>query len=80
MALRLIFDNNSTFSEMYHRITYRINYAVNLNLEAFFTVDQETGLVTVQYTTNAVLDRDGEHPTHTIFLNLIDNIQQLGGS
>lgn len=51
-----------------------------MNLAAFFAVDQETGLITVEYTTNAVLDRDGDQPTHTIFLTLIDNIHQLGGT
>ncbi|CAH0582882.1 unnamed protein product [Chrysodeixis includens] len=59
--------------ELYHTVRYQILYSVNLRLLNFFAVDLDTGLITVHYPTNEVLDRDGDEPEHTIFLNLFDN-------
>ncbi|KAM3956312.1 LOW QUALITY PROTEIN: cadherin-AgCad1-like [Aphomia sociella] len=59
--------------ELYHTVSYQINYQVNPRLRNFFSVDLESGQVYVDYTTNEVLDRDGDEPRHTIFLTLTDN-------
>lgn len=70
---------NNFLSEIYHAVRYQINYAVNPRLLAFFAVDLDTGLLSVEYTTNEVLDRDGDEPTHRMFINLIDNFYSEGG-
>ncbi|NP_001037682.1 cadherin-like membrane protein precursor [Bombyx mori] len=64
--------------DIYHTIRYQINYAVNPRLRDFFAVDPDTGRVYVYYTTDEVLDRDGDEPQHRIFFNLIDNFFQQG--
>ncbi|XP_052759577.1 LOW QUALITY PROTEIN: cadherin-23-like [Galleria mellonella] len=64
--------------ELYHTVSYQINYQVNPRLRDFFSVDLETGLVYVDYTTDEVLDRDGDEPRHTIFLTLTDNFLSGG--
>lgn len=64
---------------IYNNVSYQINYGVNPRLRDFFEVDLETGMVYVEYTTDEVLDRDGDEPTHRIFLNLIDNFLGGGG-
>ncbi|XP_039750968.1 protocadherin-16-like isoform X2 [Pararge aegeria] len=64
--------------EIYHTVSYQINYAVSSRLRNFFSVDLDTGRIFVDYTTDEVLDRDGEEPTHRIFLNLIDNFYTEG--
>ncbi|KAJ0177622.1 hypothetical protein K1T71_006495 [Dendrolimus kikuchii] len=64
--------------EIYHTVRYQINYAVRPRNLNFFVVDLDTGLVTVEYTTEEVLDRDGNEPNHTIFFNLIDNFYADG--
>nr|AAM21151.1 cadherin [Manduca sexta] len=67
--------------EIYHTVSYVINYAVNPRLMNFFSVNRETGLVYVDYETQGsgeVLDRDGDEPTHRIFFNLIDNFMGEG--
>lgn len=63
---------------IYHTVRYQINYVIDPDLRRFFAVDQETGRVYVDFTTDAVLDRDGDEPTHRIFLNLIDNLYSEG--
>lgn len=74
MILKL--NNISTFSELYHTVSYQINNVLN-DVSAFFVVDLGTGLVTVA--PNALLDRDGDQPTHRILLNLFDNFYFEGG-
>ncbi|XP_041988818.1 cadherin-23-like [Aricia agestis] len=64
--------------EIYHTVSYQINYGVNPRLRDFFSVNLETGLVYVDYTTEEVLDRDGDEPTHQLFFNLIDNFYSEG--
>nr|AEA29692.1 cadherin [Trichoplusia ni] len=59
--------------ELYHTVRYQILYSVNPMLLELFAVDQDSGLITVHYTSDTVLDRDGDYPEHTIFLNLFDN-------
>ncbi|XP_063540838.1 protocadherin Fat 1-like [Cydia strobilella] len=63
---------------IYHTVSYQINYVIDPDLRRFFAVDQDTGRVYVDFTTDAVLDRDGDEPTHRIFLNLIDNLFSEG--
>ncbi|XP_075975778.1 cadherin-AgCad1-like [Anticarsia gemmatalis] len=63
--------------EIYHTVSYQINFVVNPRLRDFFAVDVNTGVLSVFYTTDETLDRDGDEPTHRIFFNLIDNF--LGG-
>ncbi|CAB3246981.1 unnamed protein product [Arctia plantaginis] len=65
--------------EMYHEVSYQIDYRVNPRLRAFFAVNLTTGIVYVDYTTHETLDRDGDEPTHTIFLILSDNFLGQGG-
>ncbi|CAH0723994.1 unnamed protein product, partial [Brenthis ino] len=64
--------------EIYHTVSYQINYAFNPRLRNFFSVDQDTGRIYVNYPTDEVLDRDGHEPTHRIFLNLFDNFYSEG--
>nr|XP_026498507.1 protein dachsous-like [Vanessa tameamea] len=64
--------------EMYNTVSYQINYAVNQRLRDFFAVDLESGRVYVDLTTDENLDRDGDEPTHRIFLTLIDNFYSKG--
>ncbi|XP_013192882.1 cadherin-23 [Amyelois transitella] len=59
--------------DIYHTVSYQINYGVAPRLRDFFDVDLDTGLVYVHYTTNDVLDRDGTEPQHEIFLTMTDN-------
>lgn len=76
----MIFIGNLYFlTEIYHTVSYQINYAVNSRLRSFFSVDLDSGRIFVDYTTDEVLDRDGDEPTHRIFLNLIDNFYSAGG-
>ncbi|XP_045767241.1 cadherin-23-like [Maniola jurtina] len=63
---------------IYHTVSYQINYAVSSRLRNFFSVELDTGRVFVDYTTDEVLDRDGDEPRHRIFLNLIDNFYSEG--
>ncbi|XP_047999380.1 protocadherin Fat 1-like [Leguminivora glycinivorella] len=63
---------------MYHTVRYQINYVIDPDLRRFFAVEQDTGRVYIDFTTDAVLDRDGEEPTHRIFINLIDNLYSEG--
>ncbi|XP_063386111.1 protein dachsous-like [Cydia fagiglandana] len=63
---------------IYHTVRYQINYVIDPDLRRFFAVEQDTGRVYVDFTTDAVLDRDGDEPTHRIFLNLIDNLFSEG--
>lgn len=67
-------------TELYHTVRYQILYSVNPMLLELFAVDQDSGLITVHYTTDTVLDRDGDYPQHTIFLNLFDNFFFDGGN
>ncbi|XP_013167274.1 PREDICTED: cadherin-23-like isoform X1 [Papilio xuthus] len=64
--------------EMYNTVRYQINYGVNVRLRSFFSVDLDSGRLYVNYTTEETLDRDGDEPMHTIFLNLIDNFYSEG--
>lgn len=64
---------------MYNTVRYQINYGVNVRLRSFFSVDLDSGRLYVNYTTEETLDRDGDEPMHTIFLNLIDNFYSEGG-
>ncbi|XP_063374408.1 cadherin-23-like [Cydia amplana] len=63
---------------IYHTVRYQINYVIDPALRRFFAVDQDSGRVYVDFTTDAVLDRDGDEPTHRIFINLIDNLFSEG--
>nr|ASV70529.1 cadherin-like protein [Hyphantria cunea] len=73
-----IFGSDLDRDEMYHEVSYQIDYRVNPRLRAFFAVDLTTGVVYVDYTTHETLDRDGPEPTHTIFLILSDNFLGQG--
>ncbi|XP_045516186.1 cadherin-23-like isoform X1 [Pieris brassicae] len=64
--------------DIYNTVRYQIQYAVNSRLRDFFAVDLDTGRVYVHYTTNDVLDRDGDEPQHQIFFTLIDNFYSVG--
>ncbi|XP_050349459.1 protocadherin Fat 3-like [Nymphalis io] len=63
--------------EIYNTVSYQINYAVNQRLRDFFAVDLESGRVFVDLADES-LDRDGDEPTHRIFLTLIDNFYSKG--
>nr|QNS31153.1 cadherin [Cnaphalocrocis medinalis] len=73
-----LYSSDLDRDEIYNTVRYQINYAVNARLRPFFSVDQDSGLVVVDYTTDEVLDRDGDEPKHTIFLNFIDNFHSEG--
>ncbi|XP_023948291.1 cadherin-23-like [Bicyclus anynana] len=66
--------------EIYHTVSYQINYGVSPRLRNFFSVDLATGRIFVDYSAEMgeVLDRDGDEPEHLIFLNLIDNFYSEG--
>ncbi|XP_073952672.1 cadherin-AgCad1-like [Choristoneura fumiferana] len=64
--------------DIYHTVRYQINYVIDPDLRRFFAVDVDTGLIYIEFTTGAVLDRDGDEPTHRIFVNLIDNLYSEG--
>lgn len=64
---------------MYHTVRYQMNYVINSRLRDFFEVELDTGLVYVNYTTDAVLDRDGDEPEHRVFLTIFDNFYSEGG-
>nr|QFP12818.1 cadherin-related midgut membrane protein [Lymantria xylina] len=76
--IETIISSDLDRDEIYHTVSYQINFAVNPRLRDFFAVDQNTGVVSVHYTTHETLDRDGDEPTHRIFFNLIDNFLQDG--
>ncbi|CAG9787433.1 unnamed protein product [Diatraea saccharalis] len=73
-----IFASDLDRDDLYHQVRYQINYAWNPRLRAFFDIDLDTGMLFVNYTTDEVLDRDRGEPTHTIFVNLIDNFFTAG--
>ncbi|XP_026330204.1 protocadherin Fat 4-like [Hyposmocoma kahamanoa] len=73
-----LFSNDLDRDEIYHTVSYLIDFAVN-DASIYFAVELDTGVVTVEYSTNAVLDRDGDYPTHRIFFNVFDNYYFEGG-
>uniref|UniRef100_A0A2A4J4H7 Cadherin domain-containing protein n=1 Tax=Heliothis virescens TaxID=7102 RepID=A0A2A4J4H7_HELVI len=73
-----LFASDLDRDEIYHKVSYQINYAINPRLRDFFEVDLETGLVYVNNTAGEKLDRDGDEPTHRIFFNVIDNFYGEG--
>ncbi|XP_072929388.1 cadherin-AgCad1-like [Epargyreus clarus] len=74
-----LLSNDLDRDEIYHTVSYQINYAVSPRLRNFFIVELDTGRVLVDFPTDEVLDRDGDEPTHQIFFNLIDNFYSAGG-
>ncbi|CAG9135951.1 unnamed protein product [Plutella xylostella] len=64
--------------DIYSFIRYQINFAFNNRIRAFFDVELDTGLIFVHFTTDEVLDRDGEEPEHRIFLTAYDNFYSDG--
>nr|AFB74167.1 truncated cadherin [Helicoverpa armigera] len=73
-----IYASDLDRDEIYHKVSYQINYAINSRLRDFFEMDLETGLVYVNNTAGELLDRDGDEPTHRIFFNVIDNFYGEG--
>nr|AAV80768.1 cadherin-like Cry1Ac receptor [Heliothis virescens] len=73
-----LFASDLDRDEIYHKVSYQTNYAINPRLRDFFEVDLETGLVYVNNTAGEKLDRDGDEPTHRIFFNVIDNFYGEG--
>ncbi|XP_059054596.1 cadherin-23-like [Achroia grisella] len=73
-----IVSNDLDRDEIYHTVAYQINYQVNPRLRDFFAVNLETGMVYVELAQGHVLDRDGDEPTHNIFLTLTDNFYSGG--
>ncbi|CAH0672561.1 unnamed protein product [Chilo suppressalis] len=73
-----LFSQDLDRDELYNTVRYQINYAWNPQLRLFFEIDLDTGMLYVNYTSNAVLDRDFGEPRHTIFVNLIDNFFTAG--
>lgn len=59
--------------EQNRRLDFQLD--LNRNPEQFdlFTIDRETGWVSVRTQNGFVLDRDGEFPTHTITVVVSDN-------
>ncbi|KAI8421202.1 hypothetical protein MSG28_008267 [Choristoneura fumiferana] len=43
--------------DIYHTVRYQINYVIDPDLRRFFAVDVDTGLIYIEFTTGAVLDR-----------------------
>ncbi|XP_063827674.1 protocadherin Fat 3-like [Ostrinia nubilalis] len=68
-----LYSHDRDRDELYHTVRYTINFAVNPRLRDFFEVDLDTGRLEVHYPGDEKLDRDGDEPTHTIFVNFIDN-------
>ncbi|XP_048489545.1 cadherin-87A-like [Plutella xylostella] len=64
--------------DIYSFIRYQINFAFNNRIRAFFDVELDTGLIFVHFTTDEVLDRDGDEPEHRIFLTAYDNFYSDG--
>ncbi|XP_063894022.1 protocadherin Fat 1 [Helicoverpa armigera] len=73
-----IYASDLDRDEIYHKVSYQINYAINSRLRDFFEMDLESGLVYVNNTAGELLDRDGDEPTHRIFFNVIDNFYGEG--
>lgn len=67
------------FSEPHNIIQFYINYRSFPELQRFFTVDELTGVLSVNLFGDSELDRDNGEPEHFIRINFDDNFQGNGG-
>lgn len=63
----------------YHEIYFTINYKEHADLRNYFDINEATGMLYVNLENDFELDRDGDKPTHDVYITLQDNYFQSGG-